>query len=46
MLEDFTQSGTLSYDNCEFRDNVDQKLFQLVSIKSDKCLHLQVDQFP
>lgn len=46
MLEDFVQTGAVTYDNCEFRDNVDQKLFQLVSIKSDKCVHLQVDQFP
>jgi len=46
MLEDFVQTGAVTYDNCEFRDNVNQKLFQLVSIKSDKCVHLQVDQFP
>ncbi|XP_034487503.1 esterase-5B-like [Drosophila innubila] len=46
MLLDFVQTGTLTYDNCVFRDNVDQKLFQLVSIKSDKCVNLQLNEFP
>ncbi|KAL7729708.1 hypothetical protein ACLKA6_014578 [Drosophila palustris] len=46
MLADFAQSGTVSYGNCVFRDNVGQKELQLVSIRSHNCEHLQVDQFP
>ncbi|XP_062123751.1 esterase-5B-like [Drosophila sulfurigaster albostrigata] len=46
MLEEFVQAGTMTYDNCVFRDNVGQKEFQLVSIKRDKCVQLEVEQFP
>ncbi|KAH8312755.1 hypothetical protein KR044_012671, partial [Drosophila immigrans] len=46
MLEDFVQSGTMTYANCTFGDNVGRKKYNLVSIKRDRCEHLEVDQFP
>ncbi|KAH8359515.1 hypothetical protein KR093_007349 [Drosophila rubida] len=46
MLEQFVRSGTMTYDNCVFRDNVGQQKFQLVSIKRDQCVHLECVEFP
>ncbi|XP_062123750.1 esterase-5B-like [Drosophila sulfurigaster albostrigata] len=46
MLENFAQTGILIYDKCVFQDNVGQKQFQLMSIQRDKCMQLQLDEFP
>lgn len=46
MLEGFAQHGTAIYADCVFPNNVNQKQFQLVAIKRDKCENLQVDRYP
>lgn len=46
MLEGFVQHGTAVYADCVFPNNVNQKQFQLVAIKRDKCDNLQVDRYP
>ncbi|XP_062123234.1 uncharacterized protein LOC133836658 [Drosophila sulfurigaster albostrigata] len=46
MLERFIITGKLVYDNCEFRDNVGEKQFQLVVIQRNGCHLTQVDELP
>ncbi|XP_064540172.1 esterase-5B-like [Drosophila montana] len=47
MLEDFVQrdNGSLNYDTCVFRDNVGQNMLQLLDIKSNSCVNMEVNLF-
>ncbi|EDW15985.1 uncharacterized protein Dmoj_GI22473 [Drosophila mojavensis] len=45
LLEDFAQSdsGSLTYDNCVFPNNIEQEQLQFILIKSNSCEILKLD---
>ncbi|XP_030385289.1 esterase-5B-like [Scaptodrosophila lebanonensis] len=48
MLEDFVRSsdGKLFYGSCEFKNNVNEKQFQLLSITRNNCTNKKLERFP
>ncbi|XP_034116550.2 esterase-5B-like isoform X1 [Drosophila albomicans] len=48
MIEGFAQSstGVLNYANCKFKNNLDHKQIQLLSITRSGCENLEIDVLP